>query len=254
MKLSDIQIITESYNKLEEIVEPLKTAIQKEFPNGWLLVNYNSNLMSDVTIKFTLEPKEQWINKIYHNASYLTFMISSKSERYDTGKGPYRVELLSSNEIDRNILKFRAKSGTLDQIVKYMETYFSKLKDAVENKNESIQLRAPILESKLSFDDARKLRKELENQYAQLSKKLKEFPGYGSGKMGLTPDHVRTLPEYQKLDKELATTFKKIRDINSFITKNYKKEMKELKKKIDRRREEDLAKGIKVDLRNEYDD
>lgn len=56
-----------------------------------------------------------------------------------------------------------------------------------------------------------------------LSDKLNSFP---KEKYGLVIENIRASDEYCKLKKEYNLEFKKLQTINSFIVKNFKKEVR----------------------------
>jgi hypothetical protein len=110
--------------KMSDVVDALKTEIQKLFPNSFLQVSKDSNLMDSLSIRFSIEPKSEWKNGIFHNAQYIILMIDEKGKRYETGQGPYQVEVLSS----QLPIKFRKKTGTLDAVVGHVVKFFTNLK------------------------------------------------------------------------------------------------------------------------------
>lgn len=115
--------------KMNETIEPLKNAINKLFPNSYLTVTHSTSIMDDITIRFTVEPKDKWPNNIFHNAQYIILMINEKGKRRETGEGPYEVEVTSHHLKD---VKFRKKTGTLDQVVSHVIKFFEKLKETIK--------------------------------------------------------------------------------------------------------------------------
>lgn len=54
---------------------------------------------------------------------------------------------------------------------------------------------------------------------------LKAIPGVGTGSMGLTPDRVKSTPEYRAADRASRAAFAALRNHNAFMVKNFKREM-----------------------------
>jgi hypothetical protein len=47
----------------------------------------------------------------------------------------------------------------------------------------------------------------------------------GPGQMGLTPDHVKAMPEFQSLKRNADASFAALRNFNVTYTKQYKREL-----------------------------
>jgi hypothetical protein len=65
-----------------------------------------------------------------------------------------------------------------------------------------------------------------DREYRAASDKINAVNGIGSGSMGLTPDHVRATSEYKRAKADLDTAFSNLRTANSFLVKNFKKELR----------------------------
>lgn len=127
MKLSELLNESAEAQSMKGSVDALHTSIKKLFPNSYLHVQHNTNLMDDITIRFTIEPKDKWPNNIFHNAQNITLMLSEKNKRRETGEGPYQAEEVSSH---LKAVQFRKKTGTLDKVVAHVISFFTKLKNA----------------------------------------------------------------------------------------------------------------------------
>jgi len=123
------QLITE-VQKMSESVEPIKEAIKKIFPDSFISVKHDTGIMDSISLHFSVEPKEKWPNNIFHNATYVILHIDEKGKRRETGEGPYQVELTSSH-VPKEI-KFRKKTGNLQQIIEHIRKYFTSLKGMVK--------------------------------------------------------------------------------------------------------------------------
>lgn len=83
----------------------------------------------------------------------------------------------------------------------------------------------------MNFLEAKAKKIELDTDCEAASKKLNEVKGSGKVQMGLTPDHIKTLPAYQAAKQEFDKTFQALREFNAYYTKNFKKELSVERKK-----------------------
>lgn len=79
----------------------------------------------------------------------------------------------------------------------------------------------PVFTAK-TFEEALSQAEAIDQEVKTVGSKIEAFP---KGPMGLTPDHVRRTPEYQKAKAEWDAVFKRLRAFNGWYTKNYKKEL-----------------------------
>lgn len=63
---------------------------------------------------------------------------------------------------------------------------------------------------------------------------LNKFP---KGPMGLTPEHIRTTPEYQAAKRKADQLFAELRAFNGVYVKKFAKEMREERRKRDARQQ-----------------
>ena len=65
----------------------------------------------------------------------------------------------------------------------------------------------------------------LENALDAADKALKAFDKYGKNQMGMTPEHVKEMPEWQQAKKEYDKAFAELRNFNGWYVKTFKKEI-----------------------------
>jgi hypothetical protein len=71
------------------------------------------------------------------------------------------------------------------------------------------------------YEESKKVKQELERKSTELGKKLESFP---KGAMGLTTPETQKNPEFIKTKQEFERVFAKLREYNSWFTKQFKKE------------------------------
>jgi hypothetical protein len=76
-----------------------------------------------------------------------------------------------------------------------------------------------------TFSEVRRIRDDLYVAQDAAAKKLQSFPR--GGPMGLTPDAVKFSPEFQAAKRRYDEITKAVKKINQFMTKNFKKELKD---------------------------
>lgn len=82
----------------------------------------------------------------------------------------------------------------------------------------------PVDENTRFFLKLQRIAEEMEDDFLIAQKAQKNFPGHGSGPMGLTPDAVRASPEYAALEATAKLAWNRLRDLNGFIGKHYRRE------------------------------
>ena len=75
------------------------------------------------------------------------------------------------------------------------------------------------------FHIAKQSKAMLENALGVADKALKAFDKYGKSEMGMTPDFVRAMPEWQQSKKEFDKAFTELRNFNGWYVKTFKKEI-----------------------------
>ena len=85
----------------------------------------------------------------------------------------------------------------------------------------------------MTYEEAKIHKQTLENKNSHDSDILKKFEQYGKSSMGLTPESVKILPEFQQAKQEFNKSFSELRNFNAYFTKTFKKEYaKERKYKL----------------------
>jgi len=107
--------------KMLAISETAKKTLEGITP--YLSISTDDNLMSSVSLRGTLEPREQWSNGIFHNASYfIASIVPMNGKRYyDAAHDKVTIYVSSSNRMS----KFRKYTGHVDKCL-------TKFKDWVE--------------------------------------------------------------------------------------------------------------------------
>lgn len=79
----------------------------------------------------------------------------------------------------------------------------------------------------MNFAIAKQAADELSYAFTESSNALNAFVAShgGAGQMGLTPDHVKAMPEYQALKRSFDIAFAALRNFNAMYTKKYKREL-----------------------------
>lgn len=75
------------------------------------------------------------------------------------------------------------------------------------------------------FDVAKQSKTMLESALDGADKALKAFDQYGKNEMGMTPDFVKAMPEWQQAKKEFDKAFAELRTFNGWYVKTFKKEI-----------------------------
>ena len=76
----------------------------------------------------------------------------------------------------------------------------------------------------MTYEEAKIHKQDLQNKNNHDSEILKEFEKYGKPDMGLTPESVRVLPEFQQAKQEFNKSFNELRNFNAWFVKTFKKE------------------------------
>lgn len=77
----------------------------------------------------------------------------------------------------------------------------------------------------MNYEEAKAYKATLEAINNAASDALKAFDSYGKSSMGMTPDHVKAMPEYQEAKKAFDVSFQRLRNFNGQFTKVFKKEI-----------------------------
>ena len=74
----------------------------------------------------------------------------------------------------------------------------------------------------MTYEEAKVIKNQLEEKNNAYSKILQTFE---KNEIGLTPDHIRELPEWKEANNEFKTSFAQLRKFNSWYVKTFKKEI-----------------------------
>lgn len=76
----------------------------------------------------------------------------------------------------------------------------------------------------MTYEEAKACKQVLENKNNNDSDNLKKFDEYRNT-IGIVPDHIREIPEYQALKKTFDQSFAELRNFNGWYVKTFKKEI-----------------------------
>ena len=82
----------------------------------------------------------------------------------------------------------------------------------------------------MNFQEAKAYKAQLESLLDFADKRLKAFDSYGKSAMGMTPDHVKVMPEWKEAKMAFDIAFQNLRNFNAKYTKVFKKEIQEERK------------------------
>lgn len=112
---------------LAELAEKINSEIGPKFP--FFKCEFSTNICDCVSIRLSLQRKEDWTNNIFHNSPYLILFIFCERQREENSNSEkYTVEV-SSSGFSREKKKMRKKTGNLPQIFAHLEKYFLTLVD-----------------------------------------------------------------------------------------------------------------------------
>lgn len=79
----------------------------------------------------------------------------------------------------------------------------------------------------MNYLDAITYKESLYAKNDKAAEVLKTFDSFGKSAMGMTPDHVKAMPEWQEAKRTFDTSFSELRNFNGWFNKTFKKEIKE---------------------------
>jgi hypothetical protein len=113
---------------LSDLAESLRVKIRTLFPGGFVKVQHSDNLCSSLSVHFSTQPKEEWINGIFYNAKNHVLMFVSLAN------GQYEKDLneghLYSIDCGVNGFPFKLKNknrATIQAIEKHVMKIFETL-------------------------------------------------------------------------------------------------------------------------------
>lgn len=78
----------------------------------------------------------------------------------------------------------------------------------------------------MNYLDAKTYKQALYTKNTKASEALKEFDKYGKSSIGMTPDHVKAMPEWQAAKRDFDLSFAELRNFNGWFAKTFKKEIR----------------------------
>jgi hypothetical protein len=78
----------------------------------------------------------------------------------------------------------------------------------------------------MNYLDAVTYKQALYTKNNKASEALKEFDKYGKSSMGMTPDHVKSMPQWQAAKLAFDVSFAELRNFNGWFAKTFKAEIK----------------------------
>lgn len=106
----------------------------------------------------------------------------------------------------------------------------------------------------LTFEFAMTEKRLLEWQHEAATNDLKAISGGEKGPLGLTPDHIKSTPEWQEAFKAERKAFADLRAWNAFMTKIFRKEMiAERDRKTSRKTERKLKMPMRIKQVTRYE-
>lgn len=82
----------------------------------------------------------------------------------------------------------------------------------------------------VEFEIAKQSKRALEVALDSACDALKAFDSYGKSEMGMTPDHVKAMPEWKEAKRCFDVAFQSLRNFNGWFNKAFKKEINEERK------------------------
>lgn len=111
---------------LAELAEKINSEIAPNFP--FFKCEFSSNICDSVSIRLSLQVKEEWTNNIFHNSPYLIIHIFCERQREENSDlEKYTVEVSTFGLREKK--KMRKKTGNLPQIYSHLEKYLLTLVD-----------------------------------------------------------------------------------------------------------------------------
>ena len=78
----------------------------------------------------------------------------------------------------------------------------------------------------MTYEIAKQSKAALYVKLDAAEKALKAFDSFGKSSMGMTPDHVKAMPEWQAAKREFDRVFAEVRNFNGWFVKTFKKEIR----------------------------
>lgn len=114
---------------LADLAASLQTKISAIFPDSWVSIHADENLCSSLTVRFSIEQKDNWPSKIFYNSKlFLVASVMCQTSQFekDNASGLYKFSVLTGTRS----IKARAKNkANLKQMEKHILGIFENLKE-----------------------------------------------------------------------------------------------------------------------------
>lgn len=125
----------------DDLVEAIRSTITQIFPESFVRVAFTAKLSPVIHIVFAFDQEDGWPNKIIENDRAFHRIFVGNGEIAKDGTLPPRLkaELLTGgtvygpNVTNRVRVGWRNRTGTPEQIVKHIATYFGRLDGAIKS-------------------------------------------------------------------------------------------------------------------------
>ena len=108
----------------QEFVQELTKIVQGTHPNSYVNCRFVTNLLPSIFFRFAGTKKEGWVNGIVENDPNHLLLNIDGFDKYGNGGEKLKLEvLINSNRNSR----LKGKTGTQEQVLKHVWSYFSKL-------------------------------------------------------------------------------------------------------------------------------
>ncbi len=125
----------------DDLVGAIKGTITQLFPDSFVGVKFGTNLSPVIHIVFAFDREDGWPNKIIENdrAFHRIFVGNGEIAKDGTLPPKLKAELLTGgtvygpNVTNRVRVGWRNRTGTPEQVVKHLATYFDRLNGAIQS-------------------------------------------------------------------------------------------------------------------------
>ena len=108
---------------LTNLAEKINSEFSDRFP--FFTCSASTNISDCVTIRLSLESKENWPNNIFQNSKYAIIFVFTENQREENSNPEkYHTELSSSYKIEK---RMRKKTGNLNSIFAHLSKYLNLL-------------------------------------------------------------------------------------------------------------------------------
>jgi hypothetical protein len=106
---------------LNDLAEKINSEIAPHFP--FFKCEFSTNLCDSITVRLSLQKKEEWTNNIFHNSPYLIFLVFAERQREENSNPEKYCVESASDGLGREKKKMRKKTGNLEAIFAHIKKY-----------------------------------------------------------------------------------------------------------------------------------